>query len=139
MAQHQALRREELAEDVAVRSLPAKRTPGLLAPYISIARIDHWFKNVFMLFGVLLAFFIRPEVLAEQYAFDLIFALLAVCFVASSNYVLNEILDREFDAFHPEKCHRPIPAGQVSLPLAYLEWGVLALVGIGGCFAVNQA
>ena len=32
-----------------------------LWPYIQIARIDHWFKNVFMLLGVLLAWFYEPS------------------------------------------------------------------------------
>ena len=35
---------------------------GLAAviPYVSIARVDHWFKNSFMLLGVVLAFFYQP-------------------------------------------------------------------------------
>ena len=32
-----------------------------LAPYIDIARPDHWFKNIFMLPGVLLALFFSPQ------------------------------------------------------------------------------
>ena len=32
-------------------------------PYIRIARVDHWFKNSFMLLGVVLAFFYQPELL----------------------------------------------------------------------------
>ena len=31
-------------------------------PYIQIARVDHWFKNAFMLLGVILAVFYQPEV-----------------------------------------------------------------------------
>ena len=30
-------------------------------PYMQIARMDHWFKNAFMLLGVVLAFFYQPE------------------------------------------------------------------------------
>ena len=32
--------------------------------YASIARPDHWLKNVFMLIGVVLAFFYKPALLA---------------------------------------------------------------------------
>ena len=32
--------------------------------YVQIARIDHWFKNVFMLLGVILAVFYEPRVAA---------------------------------------------------------------------------
>ena len=30
-------------------------------PYVQIARVDHWFKTAFMVLGVLLAFFYRPQ------------------------------------------------------------------------------
>ena len=36
---------------------------------------------------------------------------LATCLVASSNYVLNELLDGPHDRLHPEKQHRPVPSG----------------------------
>ena len=29
-------------------------------PYVQIARVDHWFKNTFMLLGVLVAAFYQP-------------------------------------------------------------------------------
>ena len=40
------------------------RRRGGLRPYVQIARIDHWFKNAFMLLGVILAVFYQPEVCA---------------------------------------------------------------------------
>jgi len=54
----------------------------------------------------------------------------AACLIASSNYVLNEILDADKDTFHPEKKDRPIPSGRVSLRAAYAEWLVLAAAGL---------
>jgi 4-hydroxybenzoate polyprenyltransferase len=54
----------------------------------------------------------------------------AVCLVASSNYVINEILDAPFDRHHPEKSLRAVPSGRVSVPLAYVEWLLLAAIGI---------
>ena len=56
---------------------------------------------------------------------------MAVCLVASSNYVLNEIMDAPFDRHHPEKSRRAVPSGRVNVRLAYLEWLVLAAIGIG--------
>ena len=40
-------------------------------------------------------------------------AVLATCLVASSNYVLNELLDAPTDSLHPEKRYRPVPSGRV--------------------------
>jgi hypothetical protein len=30
-------------------------------PYLQLARVDHWFKNAFMLFGSFLALFFEPS------------------------------------------------------------------------------
>ena len=61
-----------------------------IRPYIQIARVDHWFKNSFMLLGVVLAVFYEPQLFDVRNLGVLLLAGLATCFVASSNYVLNE-------------------------------------------------
>ena len=108
-----------------------------LVPYIKIARPDHWFKNVFMLPGIVLVVFFSPSFARDISWLRVLVGLLSACLVASSNYVLNEILDKDKDAFHPEKRHRPVPSGQVRLPVAYAEWLVLAVVGIAVGFVGN--
>jgi len=55
---------------------------------------------------------------------------MATCLIASSNYVLNEILDAPTDRSHPVKRNRPIPAGLVRLPIAYAEWLLLGAMGL---------
>ncbi len=109
-----------------------------LVPYIQIARPDHWFKNVFMLVGVVLAIFYFSDLAAFSWLM-LGIGLASTCLVASSNYVINEILDAPSDRDHPVKCQRPIPAGLVSLPLAYVEWLLLAVAGLGLAAMVNGA
>ena len=49
----------------------------------------------------------------------------------SSNYVINEVLDAPSDLSHPVKRHRPVPSGKVSIPLAYVQWIALMVVGVG--------
>jgi len=101
-----------------------------LKPYIDIARVDHWFKNAFMVLGIVVAVLYRPDAASWSVLPSLGIAILATCLVASSNYVLNEILDGPTDRAHPIKRTRPIPAGLVNIPIAYLEWLVLAAAGI---------
>ncbi len=108
-----------------------------LRDYVSIARPSHWFKNVFMLPGVLLALFFQPELLSSVHWASLLAGLLATCLVASSNYVLNEILDAPRDAFHPEKQKRPVPSGAVRVKPAYAEWVLLAAAGLAVAFSVG--
>jgi len=102
-----------------------------LRPYLDIARVDHWFKNVFVLPGIVGAFLLEPSTRNWIAAGPVAALLLATCLIASSNYVLNEILDAETDRFHPSKKDRPVASGKVRIPLAVLEWLGLAAVGFG--------
>lgn len=116
----------------------AERARGIdVWAYVEIARIDHWFKNAFMLLGVVLAVFYEPGVASWSSAVPLAVAVLATCLVASSNYVLNELLDGPNDLLHPEKRFRPVPSGRVRPSLAYLEWLLLAAAGLGLAATLN--
>jgi decaprenyl-phosphate phosphoribosyltransferase len=107
-------------------------------PYVQIARVDHWFKNSFMLLGVILAVFYEPSVASWSSAVSLAVAVASTCLVASSNYALNELLDGPNDKLHPEKQHRPVPAGLIRPGLAYLEWLVLAAAGFALALSLNR-
>jgi decaprenyl-phosphate phosphoribosyltransferase len=108
-----------------------------ILPYVAIARPDHWFKNVFMVLGVLLAYFYAPELVRREAIFPVAWAVVATCLLASSNYVVNEILDAATDSSHPVKGRRPIPMGRVEPMVAYAEWLLLALAGLAIAAAVN--
>lgn len=105
--------------------------------YIRIARPDYWTNNVFIIPGILLALFYAPHFPGLSAVIGILGGIVASCLVASSNYVLNEILDASRDKFHPEKRNRPIVSGEVSVPLAYLEWLVLAAAAFGLGFAIH--
>lgn len=101
---------------------------GSMNDYLRIARIDHWFKNIFMLPGVAVAALLTEAEFAT-YFFPLIIAIFSTCLVASANYVINEWLDREFDRHHPLKNRRPSAAGRVRGLYVTLEY--IAFCGIG--------
>ncbi len=108
-------------------------------PYLQIARVDHWFKNVFMLPGIVIALYLDQGTWSVALLPRLILAFLLVGLVASSYYVLNEILDAETDKKHPVKCKRPVPSGQVNIKIAYLEWLLLGAAGVFGSLALGPA
>ena len=111
---------------------------GAIWPYVQIARVDHWFKNAFMLLGVVLAFFYQPELFDWVSVWPLSLALVATCLIASSNYVLNELLDGPGDRLHPSKRFRPVPAGKIRPAFAYTEWLLLGAAGMAIAVQVNQ-
>lgn len=110
-----------------------------IKPYIKIARFDHWFKNVFVVPGTAVAVYTNPELIDTQILANLIVALLGVGFVASSNYVINEVLDAPFDALHPVKKHRPVPSGKINIKFAYLQWLFLGCIGLSLSWSLGKA
>lgn len=100
-----------------------------LRPYVRIARFDHWFKNIFMLPGMALAWLL-VDVPAEILVGKGLLALLSTGFIASANYVINEWLDAEFDRHHPLKQNRPSALGEVKGAFVYGEYLIFAALGL---------
>lgn len=110
----------------------------LVRPYVQIARIDHWFKNVFMVLGIVLALFYEPGLFHQRSIVPLVLAVIATCLIASSNYVVNELLDAPYDRLHPVKRERPVPSGKVNSRWAWVEWLLLGASGILLAFSLNE-
>lgn len=120
----------ETSGDLAPEGLEPRSAPTLAA-HVRILRIDHWFKNIFVLPGIAVAwFFYGSDVDASTLWWRVPTGLLSICLVASANYTINEVLDGPFDKLHPTKRHRPVPSGLVHTPLAYAQWATVGLAGL---------
>jgi decaprenyl-phosphate phosphoribosyltransferase len=101
-----------------------------LRGHIAIARIDHWFKNVFVIPGIVAAIGVDRYRVSPGILERVVVGMLSVCLVASSNYVINEVLDAPSDRAHPVKFARPVPSGLVNVRLAYVQWIALMVLGV---------
>lgn len=108
-----------------------------LMGHVQIARVDHWVKNVFILPGIIVPFAMDPQGLPDGLMWRMFMGGIATCLVTSSNYVINEVMDAPFDLQHPLKRFRPVPMGRVSIPLAYVQWIVLFILGLIAGLAVS--
>ena len=97
--------------------------------YVRIARIDHWFKNIFMVPGVAVALVLTHANVGRA-LWPFLVGLASTCLVASANYVINEWLDAEFDRHHPLKKGRPSAAGRVEGRYVLLEYLLLLSAGL---------
>lgn len=96
--------------------------------YLKVLRLDHWLKNVFILFGHGVAFVLLGLTLDVGLMVMVVLSLIPACLVASANYILNEILDAPFDRLHPTKKHRAVAAGTVSIPILWIIMVLLLVV-----------
>jgi len=94
-----------------------------LSSYISLLRISHWSKAVFVLFG----FFYTP---ISGYFAPALLAALAFCLISSAVYIYNDIQDRTEDSLHPHKKNRPLASDNVSLPEAIFLLFLLLATGL---------
>jgi len=100
-----------------------------LADYLTIARFDHVTKHVFIIPGIILAIVLRAPPLANL-VFPIIAGLVSAIAIASANYTINEWLDREFDAHHPEKQQRASVQAALSGRLVLVQYLALAIIGL---------
>jgi 4-hydroxybenzoate polyprenyltransferase len=110
----------------------------VLTNYLAIARPNHWFKNIFMLPGIVIALALTHQQLTLQTIVHIALAVIAACLLASANYTINEWLDAKTDAHHPIKKHRPSVSNGVHAHWVYLQWLVLASGGLFIAYGINR-
>jgi decaprenyl-phosphate phosphoribosyltransferase len=109
-----------------------------LRAHLSIARLDHSIKNLFVLPGVIVPLSVDPALLNAHLVVTLVWAFVSITLVACSNYVINEVLDAPFDRLHPTKKNRPAARGLVNIPLAYVQWIVMMLAGVAIGWTISK-
>jgi len=94
---------------------------------VKAIRLHQWAKNVLLFVPLLLSHEITPmRVLAGIAAF------FCFSFVASANYLVNDLLDMESDRHHLRKRKRPFAAGDLSVA----GGAMLALLLVAACCAL---
>jgi decaprenyl-phosphate phosphoribosyltransferase len=98
----------------------------IVSSYLQLLRVPQYTKNTF----VLLPLFFAGEVTRTDLFVRNLLALVAFCLVASSVYILNDVLDIEEDRKHPSKKARPLASGKVSKKEAGFLMVFLAAAGL---------
>ncbi|MBR3210699.1 MAG: UbiA prenyltransferase family protein [Bacilli bacterium] len=91
--------------------------------YLKLIRAKHWLKNGL----VFLPLFFSANLLNKELLFPCILSFLTFSFTASIVYIINDINDLEKDKNHPIKKNRPLASGAISIEMAKLSIGFLAL------------
>jgi 4-hydroxybenzoate polyprenyltransferase len=94
-----------------------------------VIRPDHWLKNIFILFGHGVAVVLLGLLPSWQMGWMVLLSLVPACFVASANYILNEILDAPYDRLHPTKKHRSVASGEAKESVLWVLFVVFLVLG----------
>ncbi len=106
--------------------------------YLKLARVDHWFKNIFMLPGMVFAFLYYEFPFTAELLWNVLAGVLSTCLIASANYVINEWLDAEFDRHHPVKKHRPSVTKDLDVRWIFFMYSILIILGLGLAIMVSN-
>ncbi|QUG99539.1 decaprenyl-phosphate phosphoribosyltransferase [Saccharopolyspora erythraea] len=102
---------------------------GLATGLVKELRPKQWVKNVL----VLAAPFASGRLLETGVLLDAVLAFVVFSMAASGIYFINDAIDVEADRQHPTKRNRPIAAGLIPLPIAW----VVAVVLLGGSLLIS--
>jgi 4-hydroxybenzoate polyprenyltransferase len=80
----------------------------VLKVYLKEMRIKHWYKALIVFSGPLFG-----GAVFSPNLWKVVLSFFAFGFIASSIYVINDLVDVESDKLHPKKKNRPIASGQI--------------------------
>ena len=83
---------------------------------LELLRIKQWYKNLV----VFLALFFSANIFNVSMLKLSGLTFIAFCFVSSSGYIINDVMDRKKDREHLEKKRRLIASGRIGVGLALL-------------------
>lgn len=78
--------------------------------YLKLLRPWQWLKNLFIILPLLLSKSFFSDLIIDAFKLFILFSLFV-----SSNYIFNDIKDKDIDKYHPEKKHRGVASGNIKV------------------------
>lgn len=97
-----------------------------ISQLVRLCRTHQYIKNIFVFSGPLFYNIREYDLILKDFI-----AFIAFSSMASSIYIINDIIDVSSDRQHPKKCRRPIASGEVSIKTAIILAIFLVIVALG--------
>lgn len=102
--------------------------------YLKLIRVNNWVKNGL----IALPFIFTPSLWSAANVIQLLVVIVLWGFIASSGYIINDILDLESDRVHAVKRYRPLAAGDITVRSALLLAAVLLVVALAIAYLIHK-
>ena len=96
---------------------------------LRLIRFHQWYKNLLIFLPIIFG----KEILNPRPLLLTVLGFAALCLISSTNYIINDIIDRKKDKLHPEKSKRPIASGKFPVTPAI----ILALIFFLGSITIS--
>lgn len=117
-----SLPKKQESHTIKITMTPNQTAIGLLRTM----RPKQWTKNGF----VFVPLIFDGQLLSPEPFLRTLAGFILVCLAASAIYLTNDIVDVERDKLHPTKRKRPLPSGQLSLPVAVVAALLLPIISL---------
>ncbi|MCO5382108.1 MAG: decaprenyl-phosphate phosphoribosyltransferase [Methanosarcina barkeri] len=111
------------------------RVRKMVKDIIISMRPKQWYKNFVLFTGIIFS----SNLFNVHMWITVLFSFFIFCIISGSEYIINDIMDKERDKIHPIKCNRPIASGKLDASHA-LIFAVFILCGafVGAYLMSNQ-
>ncbi|MCA9916142.1 MAG: UbiA family prenyltransferase, partial [Anaerolineae bacterium] len=94
---------------------------------IRTMRPKQWTKNILFVYPAII---FDGQLFQPEPFFEVTFAALLLILVSGSVYIMNDLVDIEQDRAHPKKKSRPLPSGELPVPVAIASAILIPTVAI---------
>jgi len=98
-------------------------------------RPQQWLSNLVMLAALIFSYNLFDVTLLARVGLGF----LLLCGLSSATFLVNDVVDRERDRWHPVRRHRPVAMGELSVRQAMVAAAVLGAGAMLGAFALQRA
>lgn len=96
-------------------------------------RPKQWYKNLVLFAGI----FFSANLHNLHMLIIVLFSFIIFCILSGSEYIINDIMDKERDRIHPKKCNRPISSGKLNVLHALIFVALMLLAALAGAYLIN--
>ncbi len=109
------------------------RGKKMIEEIVTSMRPKQWYKNFVLFAGITFS----SNLFDLHMWITILLSFVIFCLVSGSEYIINDIMDKERDRIHPKKCNRPIASGKLNVRHAVIFVTLMLCAALVGAYLIN--